>query len=779
MFGEAAREHRRRSALTQEDLAAKTGLSVRHIRDLEAGRIARPRPATMLLLADAFDLHGAERDRFLTGAPASAPSSGVPAQLPADGYGFVGRADALARLDEILARSADQPTAMVLATVSGTAGVGKTTLAVHWAHRVARHFPDGQLYVNLRGFDPTGTPVSPSTALAGFVNALTGPGDRMPTTMDEQIARYRSLLNGRRVLVLLDNAGDAGQVRPLLPGAPGCFVVVTSRDQLPGLVSVDGAHPITLNLLTPDESRELLTRRLGADRVTAEPAAVDAIVGASAGLPLALSVVAARAAIHSGFALSDVAADLRPTPDHSRPDSPDADRAGAVRPGAGGPGSDRPDAAQLGAARLDAFDGGEPVTDLRLVMSWSYRTLDEPTARLFRLLSVHPGPDFSVAAAASLTGVTPAQARRRLAELTRAHLLTEHRPGRYTCHDLLRAYAAELASEQDTAADQHAARSRLFDHYLAAAYAADKLLYPQRDRLPIDPPGPGVATVTLADRDHAIGWFGDEHQVLLSVLQATADHGFDHHTCHLAWAVTTYLLRRGYWQDWTSSLQVALAATVRLGDHRAEAYAHNVLAFADISLSRYADAQRHLEQAFDRYRLLGDLAGQARVELNLGWICDQNNQPEGALGHAQEALRLHRAAGHVTGQAFALNAIGWSHAQLGDHQAALASCEEALALFTSADNLLGQAITWGSIGHAHLELGATTEAVRSYEHAVRLRREIGDRQLEAEALGLLGDAHLAAGGPGSAQAAWRQALDILVSLGADTSKIQAKLAAAK
>ncbi|MCP2323683.1 tetratricopeptide (TPR) repeat protein/transcriptional regulator with XRE-family HTH domain [Hamadaea flava] len=748
MFGEAAREHRRRSALTQEDLAAKTGLSVRHIRDLEAGRIARPRPATMLLLADAFGLYGAERDRFLTGAPAPVPSSGVPAQLPADGYGFVGRADSLARLDEILARSADQPTAMVLATVSGTAGVGKTTLAVHWAHRVARHFPDGQLYVNLRGFDPTGTPVSPSTALAGFVNALTGPGDRMPTTMDEQIARYRSLLNGRRVLVLLDNAGDAGQVRPLLPGAPGCVVLVTSRDQLPGLVSVDGAHPITLNLLTPDESRELLTRRLGADRVTAEPAAVDAIVGASAGLPLALSVVAARAAIHSGFALTELAADLRPAADH------------------------------LDSARLDAFDGGEPVTDLRLVMSWSYRTLDEPTARLFRLLSVHPGPDFSVAAAASLAGIAPSQARRRLTELTRAHLLTEHRPGRYTCHDLLRAYAAELASELDTAADQHAARSRVFDHYLAAAYAADKLLYPQRDRLPIDPPGPGVATVTLADRDHAIGWFGDEHPVLLSVLQGTADHGFDQHTCHLAWAVTTYLLRRGYWQDWTSSLQAALAATVRLGDHRAEAYAHNVLAFADISLSRYADAQRHLEQAFDRYRLLGDLAGQARVELNLGWICDQNNQPEGALGHAQEALRLHRAAGHVTGQAFALNAIGWSHAQLGDHQAALASCEQALALFVSADNLLGQAITWGSTGHAHLELGATTEAVRSYEHAVRLRREIGDRQLEAEALGLLGDAHAAAGDPASAQAAWRQALDILVSLGADTGKIQAKLAAA-
>ncbi|WP_406070708.1 helix-turn-helix domain-containing protein [Micromonospora sp. NBC_01638] len=197
MFGEAVRELRRCSALTQEGLAAKTGLSVRHLRDLEAGRIARPRPATMLLLANAFGLRGPERDRFLAGAPTPAASGGMPAQLPADGFGFVGRAGALARLDEILARAADQPTAMGLAIVSGTAGVGKTALAVHWAHRVASHFPDGQLYVNLRGFDPGGTPVNPSTALAGFVNALAGPGDRPPTALEEQVARYRGTPRNR------------------------------------------------------------------------------------------------------------------------------------------------------------------------------------------------------------------------------------------------------------------------------------------------------------------------------------------------------------------------------------------------------------------------------------------------------------------------------------------------------------------------------------------------------------------------------------------------------
>ncbi|MEV4823307.1 tetratricopeptide repeat protein [Micromonospora sp. NPDC049274] len=743
MFGEAVQELRRHSALTQEDLAAKTGLSVRHLRDLEAGRIARPRPATMLLLADAFGLRGVRRDRFLAGTPTPALTSGVPAQLPADGFGFVGRAGALARLDEILARAVDQPTAMGLAMVSGTAGVGKTALAVHWAHRVAAQFPDGQLYVNLRGFDPGGVPVSPSTALAGFVNALAGPGDRPATTLDEQVARYRSLLGGRRVLVVLDNGGDADQVRPLLPGAPGCFVLVTSRDQFLGLVSVNGAHPLTLDVLSGGESRELLTRRLGAERVTAEPDAVDAIVNASSGLPLALSVVAARAAINTGFRLLELAANLRPV-----------------------------------SGRLDAFDGGEPVTNLRLVMSWSYRTLDAHTAQLFRLLSVHPGPDFAVAAAASIAGSTPAQAHRHLTELTRAHLLSEHRPGRFTYHDLLRAYAAELTAAEDSEANRHAARSRLLDHYLSVAYAADELLYPQRDRLPVDPPGPGVAPVPLDDRDQAMWWFADEHQVLLSALRLAGDHGFDRHTSHLAWAITTYLNQGGYWEDWTSSLQGALSAAVRLADDRAEAYAHGVLGFADISLHQYDDARRHLELAYDRYRRLGDLAGQARVELNLGWIRDRAGQPAEALGHAREALRLHRQAGHVTGQAFALNAVGWSHSQLGDHHAAIESCEQALALFRSVDNVLGQAITWASLGHAHLQLDASTEAVTCFEHAVRLRRDIGHRRLEADALMSLGDAHLAAGDATLARSAWQRALDILLSLGeADTGVLDAKLAA--
>ncbi|MDG4802118.1 tetratricopeptide repeat protein [Micromonospora sp. WMMD980] len=283
--------------------------------------------------------------------------------------------------------------------------------------------------------------------------------------------------------------------------------------------------------------------------------------------------------------------------------------------------------------------------------------------------------------------------------------------------------------------------------------------------------------VPLGDRDQAVRWFTEERQVLLSALELAGGHGFDRHAAHLAWAVTTFLNQRGYWEDWTSSLRAALSAAVRLADDRLEAYAHGVLGFAGISLDRPDDARRHLELAYERYRRTGDLAGQARVELNLGWISDRAGQPGPALAHAREALRLHRLAGHVTGQAFALNAVGWSHAQLGDHHAAIESCEQALALFTSVDNVLGQAITWTSLGHTHLQLDAFDAAVGCYEHAVRLRREIGHRRLEADALVSLGEAHLAAGDVASARRVWRQARDIHASLeAADTDGIDAKLA---
>ena len=372
---------------------------------------------TAILRQDAsLDASAAGGASLRPAAPPAAPVPAVPvpAQLPPPVAAFAGRDTELARLDAILDGQADQASAVTIAVITGTAGVGKTALAVSWAHRAAARFPGGQLYFDLRGFDPAGPALDPGRALRGFFEALAVPPERIPEGLDDQVALYRSLLAGQRVLVLLDNARDAAQVRPLLPGSPGCLAVVTSRNHLTGLIAGHGAHPLGLDLLTPEGARELLARRVGADRAGREPGAVDEIIVGCARLPLALTIAAARAATSPGFPLAVFAADLR----------------------------------EVGHA-LDSLDGDDAATDIRAVFSWSYRALSPDTARMFRLLGLHPGPDITVSAAASLAGIAPDQARALLVELTRGHLLSEHRPGRYAFHDLLRAYATEQALDYD------------------------------------------------------------------------------------------------------------------------------------------------------------------------------------------------------------------------------------------------------------------------------------------------------------------------------------------
>jgi DNA-binding SARP family transcriptional activator len=368
------------------------------------------------------------------GATRLLPARVVPAQLPTETAGFTGRAAHLAEFDAVLRGAARDAvtraeTGSTILAVSGTAGVGKTALAVHWAHRAAPRFPDGQLYVDLRGFAPGGRAVAPVEAARGFLHALGVPPDHVPTDPPAAEALYRSLVAGRRMLVVLDNARDAAHVRPLLPGAATALVVVTSRSQLTPLLAVEGAHHTTLGLLTAAESRELLARRLGAERLAAEPGAVEAIIAACENLPLALAVVAARAR-QSGFRLRVLAAELS-----------------GAGPGAE-PGAD-PGAEPGISARLDALDAGDPSTRLRAVFDSSYAALTPPAARLFRLLGPRTVPDVSIATAARLVGGDVAGTRRTLAELTRASLLVEHSPGRYTCHGLLRAYASELAERRD------------------------------------------------------------------------------------------------------------------------------------------------------------------------------------------------------------------------------------------------------------------------------------------------------------------------------------------
>jgi DNA-binding SARP family transcriptional activator/Tfp pilus assembly protein PilF len=684
----------------------------------------------------------------LSPADARAPRPAVvPAQLPPAVPTFAGRANEIAALDDTLSTS-DRPASMVVAAVSGTAGVGKTALAVHWAHRVADRFPDGQLYVNLRGYDPTGSVVDPAEAVRGFLDAFGVPVQRMPTGVAAQAALYRSLLAGKRVLVLLDNARDVEQVRQLLPGTPGCLAIVTSRNQLTGLVATEGAHLLTLGQLSPAEAADLLDRRLGSGRVDREPVAVQRIIARCARLPLALAVAAARAATHPNFPLATLAEQLR-----------------------------------TAAGGLDVLHGGDPATDVRAVFSWSYRGLEAGAARMFRLLGLHPGPDIGASAAASLAGVPPDQARRLLTELTRAHLLVEHVPGRYVFHDLLRAYAAEQANAHDSDGERQAAISRMLDHYVHSGHNGAVLLDPNREPLDLGPPQPGVTPQRHIDRQQAMDWFATEHGVLLAATGRAGGSGastsFDTQLWQLAWTLADHLEWRGYWHEWVAIQHAAVDATQRLGDVPAEASALRLLALACIRLGRFEEAHAHLGRALELAVRVEDRVGQAHAHLHIARVCGCLDRHEQALAHAREAFEGFLAAGVVRGQANSLNLLGWHNSQLGNHEPAVGYCEQALALAEQLTDLPIQANIWDSLGYVHDHLDDRARAVTCYQRAIDLYREVGDRYNEADTLASLGDTHEAAGDVDAACSAWRTALAILTALDQPSAdRVRTKLARA-
>ncbi|MDQ0771895.1 DNA-binding SARP family transcriptional activator/tetratricopeptide (TPR) repeat protein [Streptomyces aurantiacus] len=664
-------------------------------------------------------------------SPAAALWPGaVPAQLPMGVRGFTGRGDELAQLDRILVSAALQPSAVVISALSGTAGVGKTALAVHWARHAQESFPDGQLYVNLRGFGSGGSVLSPAEAVRGFLDAFGVPPARVPAGLEAQTGLYRSLLAGRRVLVVLDNARDVEQVRPLLPGAPGCLALVTSRRLLTGLAVAEGAHLLTVGLLSHGEARVLLTGRLGAGRVSAERAAVGEIVGRCAGLPLALAIVGARGAGRPRFPLAALAAELR------RADN-----------------------------RLNALDGGEATSQVRAVFSWSYDALSPAAARLFRLLGLHPGPDAALPAVAALGGLPVTTAVALLAELVGGHLLTEHAPGRYGFHDLLRVYAAELVAARDSDLDRRSATHRLLDHYLHTAHTADVLLTPQPHPVPLPPARPGAAPEALADHEQAQAWFTAEHAVLVAaVAQACAD-GFDSHSWQLAAALTTFLDRHGYWRALAALQTTALEAARRQGDRAGQAGAHRGLGLAQDRLQRGDDARGHYLLALELFAALGSDAGQARTHQHLARMSAARGRHQQALDHAGHSLKHYRAAADRAGQSAALNHIGWLRAQLGDHHQALAHCRQALDLARETGDLNGQAHTWDSLGYIHHRLGRHPQAVDCYRQALDLFHRTGDRQSEAAGLLCLAEIHRVTARPDAAHTAWTQALTITDELG--------------
>jgi DNA-binding SARP family transcriptional activator len=671
--------------------------------------------------------------------PGARPGGGRlgPAMLPGAVPGFIGRE---AELGTLSAAATGTPASVLV--ISGTAGVGKTALAVHWAHQHAGGFPGGQLYVNLRGFGPA-DPLRPAEALRIFLDALAVPAAQIPATLDGRQSVYRSRLAGTKTLIVLDNAGDPDQVRPLLPGAPGCLVVVTSRNQLTGLIAADGAQSIVLDVLTSGEAHHVLARRLGPDRVAAEPAAAAELARLCARLPLALAVTGARAAARPAFTLTTLATELRGT-----------------------------------RGRLDALTTGEDTTDVRAVFSWSYHQLSTPAARMFQLLGLHPGPDTTAAAAASLAGLDPGHARRLLRELTHAHLLTEHTPGRYTFHDLLRAYAAEQADANHDSEARNAAIGRILDHYLHTAHTAALLLNPSREPICLGPAPDGVTPEQLTSHQQALAWFEAEHHVLAAALALAVKSGFDGCAWRLPWTMATFLDGRAEWQQYADFQRVAIAAATRLGDTAGQAVAHRLAASACARLGDYSQARAHLADCLALYRQLGDRAGEARVHQSLGWVAERQGRYTDALDHNEQALALYRAAGHRAGQADALNSAGFCYALTGNYERAREYSRQALPLLRELGNRLHMAHAWDSIGYAEHHLGRLDEAADCYRQALSLYREVGYRYQEAVTITHLGDAYHAGGRTQDAREAWQQALDILDDLHhPDAEDVRAKLGA--
>lgn len=653
-----------------------------------------------------------------------AAAAQIPRQLPAASRLFTGRADELGTLTKTLTGVTDRDATVVISAIGGA---GKTWLALHWAHQNLDRYPDGQLFVNLRGFDPSGQPMAPATALHGFLDALGVAPSAVPTELDAQIGLYRSLLATRRMLIVLDNARDASQVAPLLPGSATCTVIVTSRDRLTGLVNGHGALPLPLDVLDEAQARELLARRLGEQRLAGEPEAVAALVNGCGGLPLALGVVASRAALAPHLPLAAIATELH-----------DA------------------------TTRLGAFDEDDPQASLRAVLSWSYAALTPPQARLFGLLGSAAGPDIGLPAATALAGLPTDEVSAILRALQRQSLIQQHSPGRWRMHDLIRLYADERA-DRDRPAERIAGLRRLVDFYLHTTHAVDRLL--DRTRLPVGwalaEPAPGVSPHPLPDRAAAQAWLDDEHLCVQAAQQVAQRQGWHVQTWQLAWSLNTFYGWRGHLHDLVTVWRRGLTAGQRLGDPRIEALAHRYLGRAYILVGRHAEAADHLHRSLSLAEQAAYLPGQARTHWTLAWAAEWRGDDERALEHATRALELYRACGDPIGEGGALNVVGWYAARLGRYDQARSHLESALALSRSTGNRVGEADTLDSLGLVAHQTGQYDQALAHYQRALAVYRDLGNAYEEADTLERLAETYAATGARAPARRAWNEALRLL------------------
>jgi DNA-binding SARP family transcriptional activator/tetratricopeptide (TPR) repeat protein len=655
----------------------------------------------------------------------------VPRQLPAPARSFTGRAPQLARLTKALAPltvASGGGTPAPVSVISGAGGIGKTWLAVTWAYRNAGQFPDGQLFVDLRGFSPDRTPMSAEVALRGFLTALGVDADHLPADPHAQAALFRSLTADRRMLVVLDNAAGTSQVTPLLPGGNSCTVLVTSRHRLSGLISGRGAHHVHLDVLTGQESHDLLTRRLGPGRVRAEPAAAAKLVELCGGFPLALGIAAARAQVH-----------------------PEIPLAGS--------------ADELGDLDLEAFTDDDPSASLPTVVSWSFRVLSGEQQEVFGLLSVVPGLDVSLLAAASLTGLPAAGTRAVLRGLEDASLLTRDAQGRYRMHDLIRRCA--VAHQHVSGQAREAALGRLLDFYLHTAYTADRLLNPHALPIRLDPPTPGSHVHPLADVPAALAWLDAEHANLLAAQHIAADLGKHHVVWQLAWVLLTFHDRREHHHDEFAMWRAALDAAAHMPDPTARIVAHRRLGAVCVELGRHEEAIDHLHQALALAEHHRDLPGRAHTHYQLAWAWGRRGDDRLALEHAGHALELCRAADLPVWKADALNAVGWHAARLGDHVTARTHCRAALFLQRHHHNGPGEANALHSLGYIDHLIGRDAQAVRKYNQALDLYRDHGVTPAQARTTDRLGHSHAALGQRDQAYVVWQEALRLYQAQGRD------------
>ncbi|GIJ43175.1 hypothetical protein Val02_00610 [Virgisporangium aliadipatigenens] len=631
--------------------------------------------------------------------PVEEPSRGaVPRELPPDVAAFTGRDTTIAAMHDLL-DAAPERTAVVISAVSGTAGVGKTALAVHWAHLVADRFPDGQLYLDLRGYDPD-MPMQPAEALARILRTLGVPTGEVPYDVGERAARYRSLLSGRRMLVLLDNAINTEQVRPLLPGTSTCFVLVTSRDSLAGLIARHGARRLDLGLLDGADAERLLHTLLG-ERAAAEPEAVTTLVELCTGLPLALRVAAEMVIERPEDPLAKLVSELGD--EHSR---------------------------------LDLLDAGaDERTGVRAVFSWSYRHLPDDAGRLFRLLGLGPSSEVGVEAAAALAGVGAAAVRRPLDTLARAHLVQRSGSGRYTMHDLLRAYARDVAVREESDEDRRAAVDRLLDHLLGSAAGAMDAAFPaeRHNRPTLDVPARAFDGPEQARR-----WLEEEHETLVDAAGFAARQGWPSHAGRLAEVLWRYLQNGAHHTDAVRVHTAALEAARVLGDVRAESTARTNLGTVWWRWGRYDRATDDYVRALTAFREIGDAAGQARVLTNLGAVHYQLGRYDDAVEDSRQAVQVFREIGDRRGEARASDNLGAVLRRQGRWAEAAAVHSAALDILREIGDRAGEARALDNLGAVFQRQGDWKAAAERHRDALVILREIGDRAGESQALRHLG-----------------------------------------